>query len=89
MPASAEYERSTPSVDPLNVGDTDGTFRATLKSVMTSEDGSVIGVHRNSGKRNGKDLDVDCCIAFEIADGQIVAGREFFYDLYAWDEFWS
>lgn len=71
------------------VGETEGTFRATLKRVMTSDDGRVIGVHHNSGERNGRHLDVDCCIAFEVADGQIVSGREFFYDLHAWDAFWS
>jgi ketosteroid isomerase-like protein len=71
------------------VGETDGTFKATLSQVMTSDDGRVIGMHHNSGTRNGKRLDVDCCIAFEVEDGRIVAGREYFFDLHAWDEFWS
>lgn len=71
------------------VGETDGTFKATLKRVLTSDDGRVIGVHHNSGQRNGKRLDVDCCIAFEVADGRIVSGREFFFDLHAWDAFWT
>lgn len=71
------------------VGDTEGTFKATLRDVTASADGRVIALHHNSGTRNGKTLDVDCCIAFDVADGQIVAGREFFYDLHAWDEFWS
>ena len=71
------------------VGETDGTFAATLKNVMVSEDGRVIGMHHNSGERNGKRLDVDCCIAFEVVDGKIVSGREYFYDLHNWDEFWS
>jgi len=71
------------------VGETGGTFKATLQSVLTSEDGRVIGVHHNSGERNGKHLDVDCCIEFEIKNGRVVSGREHFYDLYAWDAFWS
>ena len=71
------------------VGETDGTFKATLKNVMTSEDGRVIAMHHNSGERNGKQLNVDCCIAFEVEGGQIIGGREYFYDLHAWDEFWS
>ena len=70
-------------------GDTTGTFRADLKSVATTDDGRVIGIHHNTAKRNGKQLDVDCCIVFEIKDGQIFDGKEYFYNLNAWDEFWS
>ena len=68
-------------------GHTGGTFRATLQQVLTSDDGRVIGI-RNTAERNGK-TDVTCCIVFEIEDGRVVDGREHFYDLYAWDEFWS
>ena len=70
-------------------GDTEGTFKATLQDVFKGDEGRVVGIHHNSGERNGKRLDVGCCIAFEIKDGKIVSGREHFYDLYAWDEFWS
>jgi len=69
--------------------ETSGTFKADLKLVLTSEDGRVIGIHRNVAERDGKELDVYCCIAFEVTDGRIVDGREHFYDLHAWDEFWS
>jgi hypothetical protein len=57
--------------------------------VLRSDDGRVIGVHHNSAERNGKRLDVGCCIDFKLEDGKIVHGREHFFDLYAWDEFWS
>jgi len=70
-------------------GDTDGTFKAELKQVFTSPDGRVIGLHHNSAERNGKQLDTDCCIVFEVEDGRMVSGREHFYDLDNWDEFWS
>jgi hypothetical protein len=70
-------------------GDTDGTFRANLLNVLESEDGRVVSVHHNSAERDGKRLDVLCCIVFELTDGRIVIGREHFYDLYAWDAFWS
>jgi uncharacterized protein len=66
-----------------------GTFRADLKRVLTDEDGKVIGIHRSVGARNGKELDVYCCVVFEVADGRILGGREHFYDLLAWDEFWA
>ena len=71
------------------VGETGGTFRAHLKRVLTDEDGKVIGIHHNVGERGGKELDVYCCVVFEVADGRIVDGQEHFHELHAWDEFWS
>jgi hypothetical protein len=70
-------------------GDTGGTFRAELKQVFTSDDGRVIGLHHNSAERNGKQLDTDCCIVFEVENGCITSGREYIFDLTNWDEFWS
>lgn len=70
-------------------GDTGGTFRADLQQVFTSDDGRVVGLHHNSGVRNDKQLDTGCCIVFEIENGRVTDGREHFFDLYAWDEFWS
>jgi uncharacterized protein len=69
--------------------ETSGTFRANLLNVLESEDGRVVSVHHNSAERNGRQLDVLCCIVFELENGRIIIGREHFYDLYAWDAFWS
>ncbi|GLS23651.1 hypothetical protein GCM10007874_66720 [Labrys miyagiensis] len=69
--------------------ETQGTFKASLLHVMESEDGCVVGVHHNTGERNGKRLDVLCCIVFDIKNGKVMDGREHFYDLYAWDTFWA
>ena len=69
--------------------ETKGTFKATLKTVLATDDGLVVALHHNSGERNGKRLDSDCCLVFEIKDGRVVSGREYFYDLYNWDAFWS
>ncbi len=46
-------------------------------------------MHHNSGMRNGRKLSVDCCILFEVKNGRIMSGREHFYDLHAWEQFWS
>jgi hypothetical protein len=70
-------------------GETAGTFKATLLDVLASDDGRVVGIHHNTAERNGKRLDVKCCLVFEIQDGRCVSGKEHFFDLYAWDEFWS
>ncbi len=34
-------------------------------------------------------LDLDCCLVLQVEDGRITDGREHFYDVHAWDEFWS
>lgn len=70
-------------------GETNGTFKADLKQVFGSDNGRVVAIHHNSGERNGKHLDTDCCIVFEIKNGQMVSGREHFYDLHNWDAFWA
>jgi ketosteroid isomerase-like protein len=70
-------------------GETHGTFTAALQQVMASDDGRVVGLHHNSGVRNGARLEVDCCIEFEVREGKIVRGREHFFDLHAWDAFWA
>ena len=70
-------------------GETAGTFKATLLDVLPGDDGTVVGIHHNTGERNGKQLDVYCCLVFEVENGQITDGREHLYDLHAWDEFWS
>jgi hypothetical protein len=69
--------------------ETGGTFRADLERVLADEDGSLIGIHHDVGEREGKKLDVYCCIVLEVTDGRIVDGREHFDDLDAWDDFWS
>ena len=69
--------------------ETGGTFRAELQHLAGDGDGRVIAIHHNSGERDGKHLDVECCIVFELKDGRVIDGREHFGNLYAWDEFWS
>jgi ketosteroid isomerase-like protein len=71
------------------VGGTGGTFKAELRHVLADDDGRVVGIHHNSGVRNGQRLDVDCSIVFEIRNGRITSGREHFYDLHGWERFWS
>jgi uncharacterized protein len=69
--------------------ETGGTFRAELRHLTADDEGHVVGIHHNSGERDGKHLNVECCLVFELKDGRVIDGREHFDDLYAWDEFWS
>ena len=70
-------------------GETNGSFKAELQHMLADDEGHVVGIHHNSGDRNGKRLEVDCCIVFEVEEGRITSGREHFYDLHAWEAFWS
>jgi ketosteroid isomerase-like protein len=77
LPTSAGWDR------------TGGTFQAELQHLLADDDGRVVGIHHNSGERDGKHLDVERCLVFQLEDGRITEGWEHFRDLYAWDEFWS
>lgn len=66
-----------------------GTFRVELAHVIADGAGHVVGIHRSTGRRKGRSLDVMCCIEFEVRNGRIISGKEHYFDLYAWDEFWS
>jgi hypothetical protein len=33
-------------------------------------------------------LSTDCRIVFDLVDGRVVSGWEYFYDLGNWDQFW-
>jgi ketosteroid isomerase-like protein len=71
------------------IDETDGTFKVALQDVFTSDDGRAVGVHHSSAERNGKRLDLAGCVTLHVKSGRIVSGREHFFDLYAWDAFWS
>jgi len=69
--------------------ETGGTFKANLKYVASDDEGRVAGVHHNSAERDGKRLDTLCCIVSTLENGRIIEGREHFFDLHNWDDFWS
>lgn len=69
-------------------GETGGTFKAILQEVLRGDSGRVVGIHHNTAKPASKQLDTFCCIVFELKNGRIIDGREHFYDLHNWDEFW-
>ena len=71
------------------VGETRGAFRIAIQDVFTSDDGRAIGVYLCSAERDGKRLDLGCCAALHLRNGRIISGREHFFNLYAWDAFWS
>jgi len=64
-------------------------FRAEPASVASGGGGTVVGIHRITGLRGGRRLDTRCCIVFQVRNGELVDAREHFFDLHAWDAFWS
>jgi hypothetical protein len=71
------------------VQDTGGTFQATLQHLLADDEGRVVGIQHNSAERDGKHLAVDAVLVFQLEDGRLTDGREYIFDLDAWDEFWS
>lgn len=66
---------------------TGGTFKAELRYLAADDEGRIVGVHRNSGTRNGKCLETDCYITLVLENGRIVEGRKHFQDQANWDLF--
>jgi uncharacterized protein len=65
-----------------------GTLRVELRHLL-ADDERVVGIHRNIAERDGKHLDVDVCLVFQLDDGRVTEAWEHYRDLYAYDEFWS
>lgn len=67
---------------------TGGTYRAELSYVVGDEE-HVVAVYRATGRRDGRELDIDQLLVFryrgEVWDEVLAVPS----DLYAFDEFWS
>jgi ketosteroid isomerase-like protein len=67
---------------------TGGTFRLDLHDV-TASDTHAVALFRGHGTREGRTLDNPTALVFRIDAGRIAEIREFVWDLYEVDEFWS
>ncbi len=56
---------------------------------MVANDGHAVSMHRSTGTRGDKSLDINVALVFHIRDGQAVEVFELFSDQYAEDEFWA
>ena len=73
----------------MNVqGLTDGSFHLDLEDVVAG-DRTAVALFRGHARRGAKVLDNPPCLRMRIEDGRIVELREFVWDLYAVDDFWS
>jgi ketosteroid isomerase-like protein len=66
----------------------DGTFKVTLQEIIGG-DNHIVGLQHNHAETNGKTLDTDGALAFQIRGGKISEGREFYDDTSQGDAFWA
>jgi ketosteroid isomerase-like protein len=69
--------------------ETGGTLRAGLQHLLADDGDRVVGIQQNTAEREGRHLEDDTVIVFQLKDGRITEAWEHHRDLYAWDEFWS
>ena len=69
--------------------ETGGTLKAELLHLLADEEGRVVAIQHDSASRGDRKLSVDCCIVFEFKDGRVISGKEHYYDLHAFEAFWS
>jgi hypothetical protein len=67
---------------------TAGTFHLDLLDVAAS-DAHAVALFRGHGERNGRRLDNPTSLVLRIDAGRVVEVREFVWDLYDVDAFWS
>ena len=65
-----------------------GTFKAEPHDIVGNGE-HVVGMHHNTGTRDGKTLDGSEILIFHMRDGKAVEGWEHHADLTGWDSFWS
>ena len=54
--------------------ETGGSFRAELERLLADDDDRVVGIHHNTAEREGKQLDDDVCLVFQLKDGRVTEG---------------
>lgn len=67
---------------------TGGTYRAKLRQVMANED-HASGWANDVATRDGKSLDVNAVVVFQMSEGRVIEAWHYFDDLAALDDFWS
>jgi uncharacterized protein len=67
---------------------TDGTIATKVEEILPGDD-HVAVLERATAKRNGRELDMDCCSMYTLRDGKIAELHVLPFDAARWDEFWS
>ncbi len=67
---------------------TDGSFHLDLEEVLAN-DTHAVAFFRGHGEREGRKLDNPTCLKIRLEDGKAAEIREFVWDLFDVDAFWS
>jgi ketosteroid isomerase-like protein len=67
---------------------TEGTIATNVTEILPG-DNHVAVLERATAKRNGSNLDMDCCSMYTLRDGKIAELHVLPFDAARWDEFWS
>ena len=67
---------------------TGDTFHLEVEDVIANDDRAVV-LFRGHGSREGRELDNPTCLVIRFKDDKAVELREFVWDLYHVDDFWS
>jgi ketosteroid isomerase-like protein len=67
---------------------TAGTFELDLEAVLADDDRAVV-LFRGHARREGRALDNPTCLVIRLEAGRAVEFREFVWDVYEVDRFWS
>jgi ketosteroid isomerase-like protein len=67
---------------------TDGTIATSVIDILAG-DHHVAVLERATAKRNGRELDMECCSLYTMRDGRIAGLRVLPFDPAGWDQFWS
>jgi ketosteroid isomerase-like protein len=65
-----------------------GSLKVTVQDIIGGENHTVALQHTEA-ENNGKNMDTDGALAFQVRDGKITEVREFFDDTAEGDEFWA
>lgn len=63
-------------------------MKVTVQDVIAG-DNYAVGLQHNRAEAKGRTLDTDAVIVFQVRDGKITEGREFFPDTSQADNFWA
>lgn len=66
----------------------DGQLRVTVQDIIDGENYTVALQH-NQAESGGRSIDMDGVIAFQVRNGKIHEGREFYVDTAQGDAFWG
>jgi ketosteroid isomerase-like protein len=65
-----------------------GTLVVTLDEVIGG-DNHTVALNRNKASRDGRTLEQNAVIVFQLRDGRVAEARQFFEDTASNDEFWD